>query len=569
VNGFEDFRAEWVVYQDEDLIVVDKPAGVPAQAAAAEHDDDLPARLKRFLAAQRDVPPEKVYLGVHQRLDRDTSGLVLYTLRREVNAAIAAQFEQRTIEKSYLAGVEAEAGALPAEERVLEHWLAPARDGRMQVVAKGARDAKRALTRVTVARRNGSRALLELGCDTGRTHQLRVQLAHERIAIAGDRLYGSKPALRLLLHAARIALRHPRTGQALELSAPAPLELEHWLEHGRIDASEDPLLLRRALRLALASRYRLGRARYAEQPTSAFRILHRGADGVDAWAVDVYGEFLVAHDFSEAETGSDPARQRDMLDALDALGVAGIYLKRHPRQKNELTDSHDPRFAAAAPARGRAAPEALIVHEHGLPFEVRLADGLRTGLFLDQRDNRQRVRALARGKRVLNLFSYTGGFSLAALAGGAEFALCVDASQAALAWAQRNVARISCAERHRVWHGDVFEVLAQLSRRGERFDLVIVDPPSYSTTRARRFVAAKHYASLCEACLRVLAPEGRMLCCVNHHGITQAKLRRDLKAAGEVAGRELAALKDLPPQLDFPVELGQAPTSKSVLGSWR
>src|SRR5262245_54019260 len=108
---FPDFRPEWIVYRDDDLIVVDKPAGVPSQAAQVEHDDDLPARLKRFLARERGAAAEDdVYLGVHQRLDRDTSGLILYTLRREANAAIAAQFEARTIEKTYLAVVEAGGG---------------------------------------------------------------------------------------------------------------------------------------------------------------------------------------------------------------------------------------------------------------------------------------------------------------------------------------------------------------------------------------------------------------------------------------------------------------------------
>src|ERR1041385_7346188 len=102
-DWWPDFRAEWVVYEDEDLIVVDKPARVPSQAVEPSDDDDLVSRLKRWLGARRGVPASEVYLGVHQRLDRDTSGLVLFALRREVNAALAGQFEGRTIEKIYLA----------------------------------------------------------------------------------------------------------------------------------------------------------------------------------------------------------------------------------------------------------------------------------------------------------------------------------------------------------------------------------------------------------------------------------------------------------------------------------
>jgi 23S rRNA (cytosine1962-C5)-methyltransferase len=556
-----DFRESLIVYEDEDLIIVDKPAGVPSQAADSSHDDDLPARLKRFLAARREVSPEQVYLGTHQRLDRDTSGLVLYTLRREMNAAVAAQFEGRQLTKSYLAGVETRELSLLQGEIVLEHRLARGRDGRMQVVAEGARGGRHAVTRVALRERRDGRALLELGCDTGRTHQLRVQLAHEGAAIAGDRLYGQTKALRLLLHAARLGLCHPRDGRRLEVSAALPFELEHWLEHGLVDATADPTLLRRALELAIDARYRLGRARRAEQATTAFRLFHGGADGAPDLAVDVYGEFLVVHLFGEAID----ARAGDVLGALDALGFAGTYLKRHPKQKNDLGDRRDAHHAPAEPARGNAAPDELVIEEHGLPFGVRLGDGLRTGLFLDQRDNRQRVRALSRGKRVLNLFAYTGGFSVAALAGGAEQALSVDASQSALVWAQRNAVRIGAEARHRTWHAEVFDVLAQLARKGERFDLIIVDPPSYSKTRTRRFLATKDYSALCEACMRVLAPAGQVLCCINHHGVSQAKLRRDVRRAAEVAGRAVVQLKDLPTQLDFPAEQGQEPQTKSVL----
>jgi 23S rRNA (cytosine1962-C5)-methyltransferase len=552
-----DFRPEWVVYEDDDLIVVDKPAGVPSQAAQQAHDDDLVVRLRRWLAARRGCAPEDVYLGVHQRLDRDTSGLVLFTLRREANAAIAQQFQARSVEKTYVA---ASAGRAPRGDVVLEDALARGEGGRMQVVARAQRGAKLARTRVSVRQRHGERMLLELGCDTGRTHQLRVQLAHAHAPIAGDRLYGDARALRLLLHAERLALRSP-AGRPLALRAPAPPEIDDWLRHGAHDAAAEPELLARALSLAIESRYRLGRARAAAEPTTAFRLFHRAADGAAELAVDVYDEFLVAHLFGpEIES-----REAELLDALAALGPAGVYVKRHPRQKNELVEPRDARYAPVEPLRGHAAADELVIHEHGLPFGVRLGDGLRTGLFLDQRDNRARVRALAAGKRVLNLFAYTSGFSVAALAGGAAEAVCVDASASALAWGRRNVERIGAQARHRAWHHDAFEALAELARKRERFDLIVLDPPSYSKTRGRRFVLRNDYAALCESCLRVLEPSGMLLACVNHHGTSQAKLRRDVRAAAHAARRALAQLKDYPTQLDFPAEPGAEPHSKSVL----
>jgi 23S rRNA (cytosine1962-C5)-methyltransferase len=434
----------------------------------------------------------------------------------------------------------------------------------MEVVAASVRGAKRARTRAVVRARRGERMQLELGCDTGRTHQLRVQLAHEGAPIAGDRLYGGARALRLLLHAERLALRHPQGGHQVSLCAAPPLEIEDWLAHGARDALSEPQLLARAIELAIESRYRLGRARTAAAPTTAFRLFHRAADGADELAIDLYADFLVVHLFgAEAE-----AREPALLDALARLGPAGIYVKRHPRQKNELVEPRDARYAPPAPLRGDAAPEELVIYEHGVPFGVRIGDGLRTGLFLDQRENRARVRALAAGKRVLNLFAYTSGFSVAALAGGAREAVCIDASAAALAWGRRNVERIGAGDRHRAWHADAFAALGELARKRERFDLIVLDPPSYSKTRNRRFVARNDYAALCESCLRVLAPSGALLACINHHGTSQAKLRRDLHAAARAAGRTIAQLKDQPTQLDFPSEQDAEPHSKSVLATF-
>jgi 23S rRNA (cytosine1962-C5)-methyltransferase len=574
---FPDFEKAWVVYQDEALLVVDKPAGVPSQAAHESHDDDLVSRLRRWLASERGVAPEQVYLGVHQRLDRDTSGLVMFTLQREANPAIAEQFAQRQIEKTYLALVETSVSARPGwfarlahppgrdaparASTTLVHHLARARDGRMQVVSANTPNARAARTQVSVQRRIGERTLLELGCETGRTHQLRVQLAHEGAAIAGDRLYGRTPGMRLMLHAAGLSLCHPGDGRRLTFASPPPIEFEDWLVHGDRDVTDAAPLLRRALQLAVDRRYRLGRLREQPNPTSAFRLLHDVAEGSGRFAVELYGDFAVVHLFGE---GID-SRCEQILDQVEALGVDGVYLKCHPKQKNDLADPRLARYAPSEPVRGRAAPDDLVVHEWGLPFGVRLGDGLRTGLFLDQRENRQRVRELASGMRVLNLFAYTGGFAVAALAGGAREAICIDASNSALAWGRRNVERIGAEARHRAWHADVFDALSQLGKRGESFDLIVLDPPSYSKTRSRRFVAAKDYAALCEACFRVLSRDGKLLACINHHGTAQAKLRRDVQQAARGAGRGLVQVKDIPPALDFPPRQAGEPSSKSVL----
>jgi 23S rRNA (cytosine1962-C5)-methyltransferase len=421
---------------------------------------------------------------------------------------------------------------------------------------------------VEVERRE-DRSLLELKPRTGRTHQLRVQLAHAGMPIAGDPMYGGAPAMRLLLHAAGLRLQHPAGGE-LALTAPVPIEIGRWVHHGAEEPLDDAVLRARALELALQRRYRLARARQAEDPTTAFRLFHGAGDGSEALAVDLYGEHLVVHVFGAAAERNLEA----VLDALQALQPQGIYLKRHPRQKNELGAEGQTELAPPQPVRGTApagagatdgdGPAEIVITEHGVPFGVRLGDGLRTGIFLDQRENRRRLRQRAQGKRLLNLFGYTGGFSVAALAGGASEAVCVDSSKAALAWARRNAARVGGEGRHRTIADDAFVALRRMARRGERFDLIAVDPPSYSTSRARRFQVLKHYAELVEAAARVLSPGGAMLCCINHHDASWGFLQREIRRGLQAAGRQARRVRELPPQIDFPAPPGGGALMKSA-----
>jgi 23S rRNA (cytosine1962-C5)-methyltransferase len=557
------FRDEAIVFEDDDLIVVDKPPGVPSQAATPGARDDLASRLAEHMASRSGSAGGDVYLGTHQRLDRDTSGLLLFTKRRQANASISTQFERRSLDKRYLVGVELPEGhALLRAELVLEDTLAPARDGVMQVVSARDSRGKLARTRVRIAQRRGTRALLEATIETGRTHQIRAQLAHVGLPVVGDVLYGGAPAPRLMLHARQLALVHPSDGRELAFQAPLPIEIEAWLERGVCAPYDEPALVARLVANAVERRYALVRA-HAARETTVFRLIHEDADGFPGVAVELFDEWLLLRELSEL----GPAHEAVILDALDGLGFRGTYVKRHPKQGNELVDPRDPRIAPAQPLRGSAAPEALEVMEHGLPISVRLHDGLRTGLFLDQRDNRQRVRELAHGKRVLNLFAYTGGFSLAALAGGAREVVSVDTSRAALDWAARNVARLGASERHRGVAKDAFDALRELARRGERFDVVIVDPPSYSTSKRGRFRVTKDFERLCGEALGVLGEQGALLACLNHHGVSQASLRRFVHAAGRAQPIEIQTLRDLPAPCDFPSSGGTEAPAKSVLAA--
>jgi 23S rRNA (cytosine1962-C5)-methyltransferase len=193
---FRDFADARIAHEDAALIVVDKPAGVPSQssggAADAYGDDDLVARVRGHLAARTGEPAAGVYLGVHQRLDRGTSGLIAYTRTREANKGFASQLEGRAIQKRYVAAVTN--WPETKHKTTLKHHLAPGDDGRVVVSTARDKRAQEAVTQVRLLERAGRRALLELTLETGRTHQARVQLAAAGAPIAGDRLYGAARA---------------------------------------------------------------------------------------------------------------------------------------------------------------------------------------------------------------------------------------------------------------------------------------------------------------------------------------------------------------------------------------
>ncbi len=556
---FPHWTPRWIAFEDDSLLVIDKPAGVSSQAADPLRPDDAPTRVARYLEEAGRDP----YLGVHQRLDRDTSGIVLFTRRKEGNASIAKQFEGRTVKKLYVACVENWRGKTPLTE--LRNQLQKGKDGTMEVVRRGGQEA---VTRVRVLRRVGSRFMLELELVTGRMHQARVQLAEVGSPIVGDILYGGAPGPRLMLHASRLMVRHPSNDKPLTIEAPTPRALVSWVDEGDIGEQvfDRPEALQDAIHLACHRRYGLAHSS-GERHTNAYRLIHESGDAMPGLAVDVYGDYLVAQLYGDDGIWADQSRRDRVFDALDRLGFAGVYMKVRPKQANVIVDSRREAFSPKTPVRGVEAPDEFTVFEEGVPYRVRLADGLSTGLFLDQRVNRLRVRELASGKRVLNLFSYVCGFTVAAAKGGAAETSSVDASLAILERGRNNLRHAGLLEtgKHQFFGEDAFRWLPRAVKKADRYDIVILDPPSYSSTKSHRFMADKNYTALAADALRCLRPGGTLLAFTNHRGVSQSKFRRMLASALREANLEAEQLKDLPEPADFPAPIGGECHLKGVL----
>ena len=298
----------------------------------------------------------------------------------------------------------------------------------------------------------------------------------------------------------------------------------------------------------------------ADPTTTAYRLVHGAADGMDGVTVDRYGGVLVVGLYGELAAGPRAA----LLAALAELPeVQAIYCKQRPPEAARVTEAEIVRLAPAEPAWGIPLAEIEIL-ENGLRYLIRPGAGLSVGLFLDMREMRARVRAWAAGRTVLNTFAYTCAFGVAACAGGAARVLNLDLSKPALAWGQANY-RVNgfTPDPYDFVYGDAFDWLARFARREQRFDLVILDPPGFARADGRPFSAARDYARLVALATPVVSVDGLLLACCNVAALPPRAFQRQVVDGIAAAGRRGVLMgKFCEPALDFPTPAGASPYLK-------
>jgi 23S rRNA (cytosine1962-C5)-methyltransferase len=306
------------------------------------------------------------------------------------------------------------------------------------------------------------------------------------------------------------------------------------------------------------------RAELARQ-CDCYRLHDAEADTISGLTVERYGDFAVVHAYSpEIER-----KQQEIARALCSLGAVGVYLK--VRRRGDLRKLLSPSGSDAPPLAGSPAPHEFTVNEQGRRYLVRLGEGIATGLFVDQRDNREHLQHDCRGQRVLNLFCYTGSFSVAAGLGGAAQVTSVDSSRAALS---RVDANLRCngldPAQHRLLRADAPDWLARAARRGERFDFVVLDPPTFSSSsNTKAFSAEQQYRALVKSCLGLCRSGARLLCVTNHRGTSDADLTRTLARAAAEARVELSRVSTLAPPPDCARRRSNQSGAKSLLATVR
>jgi len=299
-------------------------------------------------------------------------------------------------------------------------------------------------------------------------------------------------------------------------------------------------------RLAAAKAYR---ARYVDASfAESARLVHGDADGFPGLAVDRYGEFLLVYKYARAVD----AYLDELVPLLeDSFEPAGIYLQDRTRSVT-AEDSH--KRPPASHLAGKTAPAEFEVSEDQLRFLVDVTAPVSPGLFLDLREGRRLVERIASGRRVLNLFSFTGALALRAVRGGAEDVTNVDAAARSHARCRQNLAASGLdPEACEALTGDVFKYLERFRQRGRTFDLVVVDPPPFSTVNGSTFSALADWKQLAEAVAQVVAPQGEVLAVANAASLTEEELLGSIGEGCLAAGRNARVIAEcgLPP--DFPV----------------
>jgi len=350
---------------------------------------------------------------------------------------------------------------------------------------------------------------------------------------------------------------NPKSGETVDvLSAEGDfLARAAYSPHSQIrarvwtfDPSEqvDAAFFRRRLETAISARNALSSTLYS--PLSALRLVHAESDGLPGLVVDRYADTLVMQCLA---AGAE--LWRDMLAdiLLETTSLQNIY---------ERSDA-DVRALEGLPAkvgilRGAIDHSPLTILENDLKFNVNLETGHKTGFYLDQRDNRCRLRQLAQGRAVLDCFCYTGGFTVNALAGGAKSVLSVDSSAEALTLCRQNVSLNALPSTlHTTLAGDVFHVLRKFRDEGRLFDMLILDPPKFAPTAAQAAQAARGYKDINLLAFKLLRPGGLLVTFSCSGGVDAALFQKIVASAALDAGVEAQIIEHLSQAPDHPVAL--------------
>lgn len=461
-----------------DLIFVDKPNGITTHAVE-RGQIGLVELLQTSLGKQ---------LWVSHRLDKTTSGAMAFALSAARADQLRIEFAEHRVKKTY--------------------WLVTDRQSRLDRYE--VRTADGAETHFERIKRSPFFELWKAFPFSGKTHQIRKHAAEIHLPILGDPTYGGSDFPTLCLHSQKLEI----PGEAA-FESPPPRYFE------RLGFLKDARLVKWIF--DIDRRQRL--FNFLNHREQILRLIDS-----DELILDSYNDGLALQWYAEKLEEKDQTRIQFLANLLG-----------HPlliqQRKNRGQDPHSNPILELAVVDNQKLPDEWTALEDDLKFRIAKNRGLSFGIFVDQRANRRWVRAASAGKRVLNLFCYTGGFSVAAAKGGASQVISVDLSQKYIDWSKENFELNSLSLEHHLFvAADAFDYLqiaqkrAQKGNQEDRFDLIVCDPPTFARSGSRVLKLDKDYPKLVESCLSVLKPRGTLLFACNIENVSEDFLLKKMIA---------------------------------------
>ncbi len=543
-----------IIFEDEHLLVVHKPAGWNTHAPGPYMGEGIFDWL-------RHREPRWSSLAILHRLDKETSGVLVFGKTPSANRSLTEQFTQRRVCKKYLLLTDR-----PGPKREFTVKTALVRVGEKYVSRPPHAGAEIAETKFRLAPKSESRIqnpefqMLEAEPFTGRTHQIRAHAAEKGFPILGDSLYGGTPAARLFLHAAEISFTHPATSKPVTFCAPADFVGDEVTSlKTKTEKLEPPHVGSYTLRAAFIE----------PETTNAFRAIHGASDGWPGWYVERLGDFLL----SQSEQPLRAGQRKELARLVKTLSAHGAYHKILSRQvRRAAVSGLSPQLVL-----GEAALERFEIMENGVRFEMSFNEGYSVGLFLDQRDNRRRLltghiaadfsfsELRTPNSELLNVFAYTCGFSVCAARAGAR-TTSLDLSKKYLEWGRRNFTLNGLdPAAHDFIYGDAFGWLRRLAKKGRTFDAVVLDPPTFSQSKEHGvFRAEKDYAKLVTAALPLVKPGGILFAATNAADWPPEAFLADVETAVRPSHRKILQRHYFPQPPDFPVSRGEPAYLKTL-----
>lgn len=469
------------------------------------------------------------------RLDKATSGALVFAKSSETAAKITQLFEAHKVQKKYLFLTDkiSAQSTFTYESNITKE--------KNTFVSRETSD-NNSKTSFKYLNKLGNYYLWEANPHTGKPHQIRLHAQANNIPILGDSEHGGTAFFRLCLHS--LSLEFNLDGEEISFKTNIP----HWAKHPIQDIEEA------ILNEAFQRRERL--YSFSSYPEECLRLSHRE---LDTYRIDQYGKNLWVYWYKE----SDPTpTDLERFERLAKTHNKNILVRKM------LNRGEDPNAELLWTIKGSNEENSgnrWVALENGIHFDLRSDTGLSPGLFLDQRENRLWAKDHADGKSVLNLFSYTSGFSVVSALGGAREVCTVDVSANFIDWSKENFKLNNLDpedEKYEFWVQDCLLFLKGTYKRKRKFGMIICDPPSFGRSKNGVFSISKNFDELFIHCMYCLEKNGLLLFSTNYEKWETSDLHLRLnKLKREFSFKIL----DAPPQgLDFELP-DQSPLMKSII----